>query len=116
MQSISIPELALWRSAGFPHTLIDVRRKLRRMEDGVSIPEGQWLDPALWLDWKDTIANTQAVVVYCAEGHELSQGLAATLQAMGIDARYLIGGIQAWRAAGQCVESIEFRDRHAGSA
>ncbi|MGV2866570.1 rhodanese-like domain-containing protein [Achromobacter sp. ESBL13] len=116
MQSISIPELALWRNAGFPHTLIDVRRRPRRNADGVAIPDGQWLDPALWLDWKDTIASTQAVVIYCAEGHELSQGLAATLRAMGIDARYLLGGIQAWRAAGQRVESIEFHDQHASSA
>ena len=37
MQSISVPELALWRNAEFPHTLIDVRRKLRRNEDGVAL-------------------------------------------------------------------------------
>ncbi|CAB3883303.1 hypothetical protein LMG3410_03416 [Achromobacter aegrifaciens] len=41
MQSISVPELALWRSAKFPHTLIDVRRKLKRKEDGVAIANGQ---------------------------------------------------------------------------
>ena len=41
MQSISVPELALWRNANYPHTLIDVRRKLRREEDGVEIADGQ---------------------------------------------------------------------------
>lgn len=107
MQSISVPELALWRNAAFPHTLIDVRRKLRRKEDGVAIANGQWHDPALWLEWKDQVATTQPVVIYCAQGHEISQGLAAALRAMGIDARYLLGGIEAWRNSGESVEPIE---------
>lgn len=107
MQSISVPELALWRNAEFPHTLIDVRRRLKREEDGAAIANSQWLDPALWLEWKDTVPATQPVIIYCAHGHELSQGLAAALQAMGIDARYLLGGIEAWRTAGHSVETIQ---------
>lgn len=106
MQSISIPELALWRDAEFPHGLIDVRREGRRKEEGVEIADSEWLDPALWLEWKDAIPTTRPVVLYCAHGHELSQGLSAALRAMGIDARYLLGGIAAWRAAGQRVEPI----------
>lgn len=106
MQTLSVPELALWRTSLFPHLLIDVRRKSRRDEDGVAIAGGQWRDPALWLDWKDTIPTTQPVIVYCAQGHEISQGLAAALRAMGIDARHLVGGIEGWRSGGQRVESI----------
>nr|WP_304505242.1 rhodanese-like domain-containing protein [Achromobacter sp. MY14] len=82
-------------------------------KDGVAIANGQWLDPALWLEWKDTIPATQPVIIYCAHGHELSQGLAATLRAMGIDARYLLGGIEAWRSNGQSVESIKVHDQPA---
>lgn len=115
MQSISVPELALWRNAEFPHTLIDVRRKLRRKEDGVAIANGQWLDPALWLEWKDSVPATQPVIIYCAHGHELSQGLAATLRAMGIDARYLLGGIEAWRSAGQSVELLKSPEQPAST-
>jgi thiosulfate sulfurtransferase len=107
MHCISIPEMALWRSAAFPHTLIDVRRKSKRQEDGVQIDRGHWLDPALWLDWKDAVSTALPIVVYCAHGHELSQGLAAALRAMGRDARYLNGGIEAWRNAGHDVESLE---------
>ncbi len=112
MQSISVAELALWRDAGFPHALIDVRRKARRKEDGVAIAHSLWLDPALWLEWKDTVPAAQPAIFYCAQGHELSQGLAATLRAMGIDARYLLGGIEAWRSAGRGVVVIKgnFRD------
>jgi rhodanese-related sulfurtransferase len=41
-----------------------------------------------------------AVVVYCAHGQEVSQGVAAALCDAGIDARYLEGGIDGWRAGG----------------
>ena len=106
MQSISIVEFDFWRTGAFPHLLLDVRRKQKRNEEADEIPGGLWFDPALWLDWKDTIPQNRPVVVYCAHGHELSQGLAATLRAMGLDARSLDGGIEAWRIAGQPVLTI----------
>ena len=40
------------------------------------------------------------IVVYCVKGHEVSQDAAARLRASGHDARYLEGGIHAWKAAG----------------
>ena len=100
MSSITVDELALWQRAGFAHRLLDVRRAQARASDGSDIAGGQWLDPARWLDWKDQIGNERPVVVYCAHGHEISQGLAAALSAMGRDARSLAGGIAAWREAG----------------
>jgi rhodanese-related sulfurtransferase len=41
------------------------------------------------------------VVFVCAHGHELSQGAAATLSAMGLDARYLVDGFTGWRDSGR---------------
>ena len=105
MSGISVNELALWQRAGFAHRLLDVRRAQARASDGSDIAGGQWLDPARWLDWKDEIGNEQPVVVYCAHGHEISQGLTAALRAMGVDARHLEGGISAWKAAGQPVSA-----------
>lgn len=105
MSSISINELALWQRAGFEHRLLDVRRAQARAADGSDIAGGHWLDPARWLDWKDEIGNAQPVVVYCAHGHEISQGLTAALRAMGVDARHLKGGMSAWKAAGQPVQT-----------
>jgi rhodanese-related sulfurtransferase len=46
------------------------------------------------------------VVVYCAYGHEISQGLTAALRALGVDARHLDEGIAGWRAAGNEVGPI----------
>ena len=83
MGHITVRELALWQGGDMPFTLLDVRRAAARQGDGTHIAGDQWLDPALWLDWKDGISNEKPVVVYCAHGHEISQGLTATLLAMG---------------------------------
>lgn len=107
MNQITPAELALWQRSGFAHTLIDVRRAAKRNSEGDQIAGGPWLDPALWLDWKDRFQNAPSpVVVYCAYGHEISQGLTAALRAMGADARQLEGGIEAWRKAGLTVEPL----------
>jgi len=74
MSAISVAELSLWRRGGFAHALIDVRRAEKRAAEGDEIPGGRWLDPARWLDWKDGVAADRPVVVYCAYGHEISQG------------------------------------------
>jgi thiosulfate sulfurtransferase len=93
MGHMTVRELALWQGGDMPFTLLDVRRAAARQGDGTHIAGDQWLDPALWLDWKDGVAH----------GHEISQGLTAALRAMGIDARHLEGGIAAWKAAGRAV-------------
>jgi rhodanese-related sulfurtransferase len=104
MSVITVAELALWQRGGFGFQLLDVRRAQARAADGSDIAGARWLDPALWLDWKDSVGAERPVVVYCAHGHEISQGLTAALRAMAIDARHLEGGISAWKAAGQPVQ------------
>jgi len=106
MGRITLAELDLWRRNGFSHRLIDVRRAEKRASDGDEVPAGRWLDPAKWLDWKDSIGAEQPVILYCSQGHEISQGLAAALRAMGRDARHLDGGISAWREGGHPVQSL----------
>jgi rhodanese-related sulfurtransferase len=100
MSHITVPELVLWQRGPMAFTLIDVRRAEKRAADGDEIAGGQWRDPARWLDWKDEIPTVQPAVVYCAFGHEISQGLTAALRALGVDARHLEGGIAAWRGEG----------------
>lgn len=106
MQSISVSELAHQLAQGKPLRLLDVRRAQALAASGVQITGAQWKNPALWLDWKDDIAHDLPIVVYCAHGHEISQGLTATLQAMGADACHLEGGIAAWQAHGQAVTPV----------
>ena len=109
MSQITVAELALWQRGGLAHTLLDVRRAGKRAEEGDQIPGGQWHDPAAWLDWKDEVRADRLAVLYCAFGHEISQGLTAALRAMGVDARHLEGGIAAWRAAALPVASVHER-------
>jgi rhodanese-related sulfurtransferase len=47
-------------------------------------------------DWGRDRADGRPVVTYCVHGHEVSQSAAETLRGLGIDARYLAGGIGAW--------------------
>ena len=101
MKSISVEELARQLEQGTPLRLLDVRRAKAKIESGVQIAGAQWKDPALWLDWKDDITHDLSIVVYCAHGHEISQGLTATLNAMGADASHLEGGISEWISQGK---------------
>ena len=103
MPSISVPQLAMQLEHGAAFRLIDVRRAQALNSSGAKIASSNWKNPALWLDWKDEIAHDLPIVLYCAHGQEISQGLSASLQAMGANAWHLEGGIAAWQAQGQAV-------------
>lgn len=106
MDAITPTELARLQTQGQAFTLLDVRRDIARQRDGTQIAHAQWCNPALWLDWKDTVPKDKPVVLYCAHGHEIGQGLTTVLRVMGLDARYLEGGIAAWQAAGLATEAM----------
>jgi rhodanese-related sulfurtransferase len=104
MNHISVAELAWWQQHEFDFTLLDVRRAQAREHDASTIAGALWRDPAAWLDWKDEWrASPRPVVLVCVHGQEISQGLAAALRAMGIDARHLRGGMQQWRESGHAL-------------
>ena len=107
MSHITTQELALWQAHGLSFELLDVRRAGVRAEHGAQIDGARWLDPAAWLDWKDAIDSKRPVVLYCAKGHEIGQGLTAALRALGVDARYLVGGMQGWLTDGRAVRGLE---------
>ncbi|AYC34060.1 sulfurtransferase [Pseudomonas cavernae] len=106
MNRISLCELAEWQAADRTFTLLDVRRASVRQADAAEIPGAQWLDPQAVFSWKDQIPRDRPVILYCAQGHEISQGIAATLEAMGLDARYLIDGFAGWHDAGRPTQSL----------
>lgn len=99
MDRISPHELSEWQSARRTFTLLDVRRGTVRVSDGAEVPGARWLNPEHVLAWKDEIPRDRPTVLYCAKGHEIGQGIAATLRALGLDARYLVDGFEGWRAA-----------------
>ena len=74
--------------------VIDVRRQERFLEAAYFVQGALRRDPASVEAWKGTLPEAASVVVYCVHGHDVSQGAAKAL-----GARYLEGGIEAWRAA-----------------
>jgi hypothetical protein len=54
-------------------------------------------DPEDVARWANDLAPGASVVVYCAHGGHVSQGVAAVLRERGLAARFLEGGIAAWR-------------------
>ncbi|MFY3434643.1 Fe-Mn family superoxide dismutase [Achromobacter mucicolens] len=80
--------------------ILDVRRRAIAECARERIPGSAWRDPALAEAWQQELAGTHTVIVYCAKGHEVSQSLALALRASGLAARFLVGGLEAWRDAG----------------
>ena len=78
-----------------PPLVIDVRRNERFREASDVIHGALRRDPERAEEWARTLPASAAVVVYCVHGHEVSQGVAKSL-----GAKYLEGGIEAWRETG----------------
>lgn len=83
-----------------PPLLIDVRTRAAYFEAPDHVRGALRRDPLRAADWATTLPASSCVVVYCAHGHEVSQGAAEALRAAGLRALYLEGGIERWRAEG----------------
>ena len=94
--------------------LVDIRSERQRERDGV-VPGAAYF-PRNVLEWRADPSSSahdprfgdldRPVVVTCDEGYQSSLA-AATLQRLGFEAATdLIGGYQAWRAAGLPVENV----------
>ena len=82
-------------------TVLDVRRAGVFEGAPSTLPDARWCDPARVGDWSQQLPSGQAVLVYCVYGHEVGRVTALRLRAAGLDARFLIGGIDAWQTAGR---------------
>jgi rhodanese-related sulfurtransferase len=78
-----------------PPLLIDVRKQPTFLGASDMVRGALRRDPAAIDQWKQTLPAGRDVVVYCVHGHEVSQNAAKAL-----GARFLEGGLEAWRAAG----------------
>ena len=85
--------------------LVDVRRSAVYDQSDVVVPGAQWRDPGDVGTWAEQLPGDRDVVVYCVYGHEVGRATAIRLHAAGVRARYLRGGIDAWKAAGKPLES-----------
>ena len=81
-------------------TLLDVRRPESRAQTDDTLAGAVWRDPAKVDEWSPALDRSKPVVVCCVHGLDIGRSTAMALRARGLDARYLVGGLQAWRTAG----------------
>jgi len=85
-------------------TVVASTRCFKFEEEGRAIAGSVWRDHMETEVWGPELARLgKPVVVYCLHGHNVSQLAVARLRALGIDARHLEGGIDAYEAAGGLV-------------
>ena len=81
--------------------VIDVRREEDFAAAGDMLAGATWHDPAQVDQWSSEIDATKPVFVYCLKGLDIGRSTALSLRARGFDVRYLVGGIEAWKADGR---------------
>ncbi len=99
VHAASAPFAAHAADVGEP-LLIDVRRAGVFEAAGTQLPGATWRDPDCVSDWAPQLPAGREVIVYCVYGHEVGRVTAMRLQAQGVNARFLEGGIDAWQSAG----------------
>ena len=95
----TIDVATLGRSAGETQ-ILDVRRPEHLAAAQDTVAGAVWRDPAQVGQWCADLDPSEPVVVCCVHGLDVGRSTALSLRARGIDARYLVGGIEAWRTAG----------------
>ncbi|MES2946241.1 MAG: Fe-Mn family superoxide dismutase [Pseudomonadota bacterium] len=85
--------------------LLDVRRAGVFEQAKTMLPGASWADPATVSQWAATLPPGREVIVYCVYGHEVGRSTAMQLRAAGVNARFLVGGIDGWQKAGLAVQA-----------
>ena len=80
--------------------VIDVRRKNDLDTSTERLPGATWHDPEQLAQWADSLPKDQDIVLYCVRGGAVSNSVVDALQAKGLKACFIEGGIEGWKAAG----------------
>ncbi len=96
-KSMTTTELANLLASTAKVTVLDVRRKEDYEKSPDRIADAPWMDPAAVEQWMPTLPKHQEVVLYCVRGGSVSQSVQKQLAENGITAKYLEGGIEAFK-------------------
>ena len=80
--------------------ILDVRRADDRNASSEQLAGANWKDPAQLAEWAGSLPKDRDIVLYCVRGGGVSNSVVDALQAMGLKARFIEGGIEGWKAAG----------------
>jgi rhodanese-related sulfurtransferase len=76
--------------------VIDVRRETDFAGAETLLVDAIHRSPDNVEEWRSELPNGRHIVTYCVHGREVSQGVAAALRLMGLEASFLEGGIADW--------------------
>lgn len=102
-ETITPKELQLLQESRRNLTILDVRRKSDFDADPQKIPGATWRNPEAVEQWRNELAD-QEVIFYCVRGGSVSKSVSERLIEKKINARYIEGGIAAWKDSGGQVE------------
>ncbi len=96
ISALSLPpeDLQAQLTGALATLVIDVRRTPAFLSSTQVIAGALRRDPATVAEWSCALPQARAVVVYCVHGHEVSQNAAKALHDVGLNARFLEGGIE----------------------
>lgn len=104
--SISTTQLNQLLQSANPPVIVDVRKKPAFEKDPDTLPGATWQNHEEVALWAKDLPNDRHIVVYCVHGHEVSQNACKNLRALGFEAAFLKGGIDAWKQAGLPLASL----------
>jgi rhodanese-related sulfurtransferase len=104
--SISTDEFNQLRERHPDVTLLDVRREGDFEADRCIIPGAIRRPPESVESWASDLPADAPILVYCVLGGSVSQSVARVLRQKGLNAKYISGGIKAWKVGGGEVEPV----------
>lgn len=99
-KTIAPQDLKALLASGQSVTLLDVRRKPDYDADPFRLPGAEWRDPDKIGEWSAHLSRGETIVIYCAHGRSISNSVVDQLRANGLGARFIAGGIAAWKESG----------------
>ena len=84
--------------------ILDVRRQNDYDASTEAVPGSTWKNPEQIDAWLVGIPKDRDIVIYCVRGGSVSNSVLDKLQAAGVKARFIDGGIEGWKAAGEEVK------------
>jgi rhodanese-related sulfurtransferase len=94
--SISPYDLYARLGSGAAPIVVDVRREADFASAATLVADAFHRSPDAVGQWRADLPSGRQVVAYCVHGQQVSQGVAASLRIMGVEANFLEGGIADW--------------------
>lgn len=83
--------------------VLDVRRESDLAASTEQLAHAHWKNPEQINVWADQLPRDKEIILYCVRGGGVSSAVVDSLQAKGLKASFIEGGIEGWKAAGGTV-------------